>query len=247
MNKSGHSFKYEAKSLRVQELPRAQQPRELVERQGPENVQDEVLLAVLLRTGLPNRNVLDLARDLLHHYGSLTEMAKASVDELTRHRGLGQVKAQILKCSLELARRLAKETVNRVTVRSPEEVVRVLGAEARGLDVEYFWILLLDQKYRLIRPPHVVSKGILDASLVHPREVFKEAVRTGCAAVILAHNHPSGDSTPSAEDIRITRKLVEAGRLMEMDVLDHVVLGQQISKTDKPYTSLRESNLVEFE
>jgi len=243
MENSDKTYSYDPHPMRVQELPRSQQPRELVEQHGPENVQDEVLIAVLLRTGLPNLNVVELSRNLLRHYGSLTEMGKASVEELQQHPGMGPVKAQLLKCALEMGRRLSREGRERSVVRSPDDVLRLLGAEASGLDREHFWVILLDTRYRLLRPPRVVTRGILNASLVHAREVFKEALAASSAAIIVAHNHPSGDTTPSAEDIRVTRKLVDAGKIMGIDVLDHVVLGQD----ETNYTSLRESGLVAFD
>lgn len=239
---------YVIRACRVQELPALQRPRELVDRLGAGKVEPYVLLAVILRTGTTRRNVVELSRDLLRHYGTLTELSKASVDDLQRWDGMGPVKAQILKCSLELARRMAEEQngERRPEVRRPEDAVRILREEARGQDVENFWVLMLDIRYRLLRPPHHVSRGILDASLVHPREVFREAVRAGSAALVLAHNHPSGDPSPSAEDIRITRQLVQAGKLMEIDVLDHVILGGPRSGDGNDFVSLREAGLVEF-
>ena len=239
--------RYDFKPLRVRELPLREQPRELVERLGPEGVGEDVLLAVILRTGTQRRNVLELARELMRHYGGFTEMASASVDELTRHEGMGPVKAQILKCALELARRLARENrPQRPIVRTPEEAIEVLRDEARAREVELFWVLLLDTRYRLLRPPQAVTRGILDASLIHPREVFKEAVRASSAAVVLAHNHPSGDADPSREDLHITRRLIEAGKLLEIQVLDHIIIGRPTVEDPKGFCSLRESGLVEF-
>lgn len=240
--------RYVIRSCRVRELPLRQQPRELVERHGAGGVEEYVLLAVILRTGSASRNVVELARDLLRHYGSLTELSKASVDDLQQWDGMGPVKAQILKCSLELARRMMEERggASRPIVRTPEAAVEILREEARGQDVENFWVLLLDIRYRLIRGPQHITRGILDASLIHPREVFREAIRTGSAALVLAHNHPSGDPSPSAEDLRITRQLVQAGKLMDIDVLDHVILGRPGGEEPTGFVSLRESGLVEF-
>jgi DNA repair protein RadC len=239
---------YVIRACRVQELPLLQQPRELVERHGAGGVEPYVLLAVILRTGTARRNVVELSRDLLRHYGSLSELSKASIDDLQRWDGMGPVKAQILKCSLELARRMTEETtgVERPLVRTPEDAVAILQEEARGQDVENFWVLMLDIRYRLIRGPHHISRGILDASLVHPREVFREAIRSGSAALVLAHNHPSGDPSPSAEDLRITRQLIQAGKLMDIEVLDHVILGRPQPDEPSGFVSLRESGLVAF-
>jgi DNA repair protein RadC len=239
--------RYDAEPLRIHELPLREQPRELVERLGFEAVGEDVLLAVILRTGTRNRNVLEVARDLIRQYGSLTDLSRVSIDELMRQEGIGKVKAQIIKSALELARRVAAETrPERPVIRTPEEAVALLRGEASNKDVEQFWVLLLDTRYRLIRPPRSLTTGILDASLIHPREVFKEAVRTSSAAVVLAHNHPSGDADPSAEDIQITRRLIDAGRIVEIDVLDHIILGQPSAQDPSGFCSMRESGLVEF-
>lgn len=232
---------------RVRDLPQSLQPRELLDRQGAEKVSESVLVAILLRSGVQGLSVVDLADGLVLHYGNLTNMARASVEELSRHHGMGKVKAQVLKSALELGRRLTAECVEeRPSVRTPEQVAALLKEDARVLDQEVLWLLMLDTKYRLLRPPEEVSRGILDANLAHPREIFRKAVGHAAAAVILAHNHPSGDTTPSAEDIRITKQMVEAGRLMDIDVLDHVILGCPSGNDRKAFFSLRESGMVDF-
>jgi DNA repair protein RadC len=216
-------------------------------RLGAQHVSDDVLLAVLLRSGVRGTNVVDLARRLLKRFGSLTGMARASADELAAERGMGPVKAQVLSAALEIARRLGEEaTPERPAIRTPADVERLLRDEVRALDAEMFWVLLLDTKNRLKTPPVGVTKGLVDASLVHPREVFRPAIRAAAAAVVLAHNHPSGDPTPSAEDIRITRQLVDAGRLMDIRVLDHVILGRPGTGGGTGCLSLRESGVAPF-
>ena len=232
---------------RVADIPERQRPRELFDRFGGEHVSDEVLLAILLRSGVRGVNVVDLAHQLLLDYGSLAAVAQASTDELAGRRGMGRVKAQVLKAALELARRLAEETAPaRQRIRTPEDAARLLRARAGARETESFWVLLLDTKNQLRRPPVEVSSGLLNASLAHPREVFKEAIRSLSAAIVLAHNHPSGDPTPSAEDLRITRQLVEAGRIVDIPVLDHVILGHRAEGREKDFCSLRESGLVAF-
>jgi DNA repair protein RadC len=238
---------YEISPRRVCDIPKDERPREVFDREGPEGVSDRVLLAVILRSGVRGVSVVDLADRLLNHYGSLTALAQVSVDELRTVCGIGRVKAQVIKAALELARRLGRESLRETqTVRTPEDAARLLRGEARVKDQEVFWVLLLDTKYRLRRPPVEVTRGILDASLVHPREVFKEAIRSSSAAVVLVHNHPSGDPAPSAEDIRITRQLVEAGKIMDIEVLDHVILGRAPAPEAQDHMSLRESGLVAF-
>ena len=234
----------------VKELPKRMQPREEMDRIGPRHVADATLLAILLRSGTQGRNVVELAEQILRKYGSLTALSTLSVDALTQDqdvKGLGKVKAQVLLAALEVGRRLQQEALpERAKICTPEDAVRILSAEAAALQREVFWVLNLDVKNRMNGRPFEVTQGILDASLVHPREVFREAVRSGSAAVVLAHNHPSGDPNPSAEDIRITRQLVEAGRVMDIRVMDHVILGDGQGASGARFVSLRESGMVDF-
>jgi DNA repair protein RadC len=233
---------------RVRDLPLRMRPREQVERFGVESVSDEVLLAVVLRSGVKGVNVVELARSLLKDYGSLTGIASRSIAELAKRKGMGGVKAQVLAAALELAKRLGEENApERPSVRHPGDAARVLRDSARTLDNEMFWVLLLDAKNRLKGKPVNISKGLLDASLVHPREVFKEAIRSATAAVVIAHNHPSGDPTPSSEDIRITKQMIEAGNIIDIKVLDHVILGRSDGKGARDYVSMREAGLVRFD
>ncbi len=238
---------YEISPRRISDIPKNYRPREMIQQDGVENVPVTTLLAVILRSGVRGVSVLDLADRLITEHGSLRELAMADVSDLKKIKGMGTVKAQIIRSVFELARRMAREenTANQI-VRAPEDAARVLRAQASHLQEERFWVLMLDTKHRLKRTPFEVSKGILDASLVHPREVFKEAIRTSSAAIVLVHNHPSGDPTPSPEDVRITRQLVEAGKIMEIDVLDHVILGRATPEQKSDFISLRESGLVSF-
>jgi DNA repair protein RadC len=230
----------------VCDLPARLQPREIVERMGIDNVPDDVLLAVILRSGVQGTNVLELARRLLLRYGSLTGLASSSLQELRAERGLGRVKTQVLMAALALGRRMSEEGApERRRVKTPQDVVSVLRDRVRQLEREVFWVLLLDARNRLKDRPVDVTHGLLDASLVHPREVFREAIRSATAAVVLAHNHPSGDPSPSAEDVRITRQMVNAGKVVDIRVLDHVILGRETPGTPG-YCSLREDGIVEF-
>ncbi len=231
----------------MREVPEEERPREIFDRAGPEHMTDKQLLALILRSGVRGRSVTDLAEGLLNEYGSLSALAEVSAADLAAVKGMGRVRAQVVKAALELARRLASRgEAGPVPVRTPEDAARLLRAEALAADVESFWVLLLDRRYRLRRPPLRITRGILDASLVHPREVFKEAVRTSSAAIVLVHNHPSGDPHPSPEDIRITRQLVEAGKIVDIEVLDHIILGRAEEGRDSDYLSLRESGLAAF-
>lgn len=237
-------------AMTVRELPSEMRPREELLRRGATHVADEVLLAILLRSGLRGKNVIDLAREILRATQGLAALARAGVSELQALRvpGLGQVKSMELVAALELGRRAAQQgpTADPPCVRDPESVWRLLEPQARQQRQEILWALLLNTRNRLIGQPHTVTIGLLNASPVHPREVFSPAVRHNAAAVIVAHSHPSGDPTPSAEDLRVTRQLVDAARMLDIRLLDHVVIGR--AAPDHPaFVSLREQGLVNFE
>ncbi|MDD2239755.1 MAG: DNA repair protein RadC [Kiritimatiellae bacterium] len=234
---------------RIKDLPGHRRPRELALEVGVENVPDEVLLAILLRSGISGQSVIDLARQLLDAYqGSLAQLATARQEELLELgiKGLGNVKRLELRAAFELGRRARKEAaVPQRLIREPVHVLAELESQTAHLDQETIWVLPLDQKYRLRRAPIEITKGILNASLSHPREIFREAIRMAAAAVIIAHNHPSGDPTPSAEDLATTRQLVATGNVVGIQVLDHIIIGGN-HPPPPPYTSLRESGLVDF-
>ncbi len=237
-------YVYSGEMRTVKEIPERLRPRELLERNGVGNVQDDVLIAILLRSGVRGMNVVELSRALLKRFGSLSGLAAANADEIAAVHGVGKVKAQVLMSALELGRRINDEArPRRRIVKGPSDVADLLGDKARLLEKEIFWVVLLDARNGVKGEPLEVSVGLLDASLVHAREVFRDAIRRACGAVILAHNHPSGDTVPSAEDVRITRQLVEAGKVIDIRVLDHVILG---GGSTGRFTSLREEGLVVF-
>ena len=241
---------YNVSLSRIKDLPGHRRPREMALEVGVENVPDEVLLAILLRTGTSGRSVIDVARALLDRFkGSLSELAQASQTELAELEipGFGPVKQIELRAALELGRRAMREPSARLPLmREPVHVRDLLETKTVRLNQECVWMLPLDQKYRLLRAPVEITKGILNASLSHPREIYREAIRLSAAAVIIVHNHPSGDPTPSAEDIATTRQLVETGRIIGIQLLDHVIIGGG-RPSPAPYVSLRESGLVAFE
>jgi len=240
-------IQYPISPRRIKDIPETERPREMFEREGPEQVNDRVLLAILLRSGVRGISAVDLADELLNRFGSLPALAKEPVEEIARIPGMGKVRAQVVKSAMELCRRIQRTPApDRAEVRTPGDAARLIMADSSSLEIEQFWVLLLDTKYRLRRPPITISKGILDACLVHPREVFKEAIRACAAAVVLVHNHPSGDPSPSREDIKLTRQLIEVGRIMDIEVLDHVVVGAKSDRSPTGFTSLRESGLVSF-
>jgi DNA repair protein RadC len=249
MNGDVQQLKYNTRSesLRVCDMPAQLRPREEFDRVGPENVSDAVLLALILRTGTQGMNVVEVSQRLLTVFGSLTALAKASVQEIQSVNSIGPVKAQMIKAAMELAQRLTRESVGESPlISTPEQAAAVLRERARILQKEVFWALMLDAKNRLMGEPQKISEGTLTSSLVHPRELFKKAVELSCASMILAHNHPSGDPTPSAEDIKVTKQLIGAGEVMGIKVLDHIVIGHRKHNADTDFLSLREAGLVKF-
>lgn len=232
----------------AKELPKRLQPREMFDRIGAEHVPDEVLLAILLRFGTKGHNVVDLSRELVQRFGSLTALVRAEPEELSQLKGIGPTKARELKSALELARRLSQEQAEEAPkITGPEDAARLLREQARELEHERFWIFALDTRNHLKAPPVQVSQGLLNSSLVHSREVFQPAIKHKAAAILLAHNHPSGKTSPSPEDLKITRDLVAAGKILGIPVLDHIIVGQLHSGQNSYYLSLRESGLVSFE
>jgi DNA repair protein RadC len=234
-------------STALKEVPEDLRPRELLLAKGCAAMHDDQLLAILLRSGVKGCNVVDLARRLLHSFGSLAELAKASPEELIELHlpGLSKVKAVELSAALEIARRVANAPAVTESIQKPETVAKVLRPLVADADHELFLALPLDRKNRLKGRPVQISQGTVDTSLVHPREVFRECVRVSAASVIVAHNHPSGDPTPSAEDVRITKQLVAAGQVLGIPVLDHVVLGNE-AILPPGYISLRDKGYLNF-
>ena len=240
-------YSIKSDALRVKDMPAQLRPREEFERVGAENVSDAVLLALILRTGTKGMNVVEVSQRLLSAFGSLTALAKATVRDLQAIDSIGPVKAQMIKAAMELAQRLTRESVGESPiVTTPEQAAAVLRERARILQHEVFWALMLDTKNRLIGEPKQISQGTLNSSLVHPRELFKKAIEHSCAAMILAHNHPSGDPTPSSEDIKVTKQLIGAGEVMGIRVLDHIVIGHRKYHNSTDFLSLREAGLVDF-
>ena len=218
----------------------ADRPRERLATHGPDALRNAELIAIVLRTGIPGASSVQVAETLLARYGSLGELSRASVDELRATKGIGRDKAIGLKSALTLARRMVQE-INAVPqlMDSPDRVADLLREENRHYSVEQFQIVLLNTRRRLIRVERI-AQGTLDTVLVHPREVFKAAITANASSLILVHNHPSGDATPSEADIRVTRDLIRAGQLLKIEVVDHVILGQKTAETQRDYISLRE-------
>ena len=209
-------------ATRIRDLPASEKPRERLQAKGADALRESELIAILLRTGTQGLSAIDVAQSLLTKFGSLEALAKAPVDEL-RVKGVGPDKAVTLKAAFSLAKRMADE----------------LREDNRLLEVEHFHVVLVNAKRRLIRV-ETLARGTLDSLVTHPRDVFRPAISANASAVFLAHNHPSGDPTPSEADIRFTRDIVRADKLLKINVLDHIILGRRTTERGKDYVSLRE-------
>ena len=213
-------------------------PRERLDALGPAALSDAELIALLLRTGDRGRNALAVANDLLERQGGLQGLSSAGCGELGQSTGIGPAKSASVRAALEIGRRLAGRRLSAGSViRSPSDVYRHFHPSLRDARQERFVVVLLDARQRVLRS-EVVSQGTLTASLVHPREVFRPALRDAAAALVLVHNHPSGDPTPSAEDREVTSRLAKAGELLGIRVVDHVVVAE------RGFCSLREEGAL---
>jgi DNA repair protein RadC len=212
----------------IKELPSEERPRERLANYGSQALSTAELLAIILRTGTPEENVVRLATRLLVTYRGLGGLARAPYSDLRAFKGLGPAKVTELMATFELARRWARESPEdtRPQVKSPADAANLLMLEMSALEQENLKTVLLDSKNHVIKV-HTVYIGSLNSASVRVGELFREAIRMNSAAVIVAHNHPSGDPTPSPEDVHVTRQIVEAGKLLDIDVLDHLVIGQQ--------------------
>ncbi len=211
----------------IKELPLGERPRERLVQYGAGALSTAELLAIILRTGISGENVLTLANRLLARYEGLSGLARASFDELRQERGLGVAKAAQIKAALELGRRLlVTSPQERPQVRSPSDAAQLVMAEMGLLEQEQLRLILLDSKNRVLAIP-TVYQGSLNTSLIRIGELFRYALQRNCAAFIVVHNHPSGDPTPSPEDVVVTRQIVAAGKLLDIEVLDHLIIGHQ--------------------
>lgn len=209
----------------IKNWPEGERPRERLIRYGPEGLSDAQLLAILLRTGSQRQDAVELAMTLIEEFSGLSQLARASVGELCKVRGVGPAKAAHLRAALELGRRTISSPLHSgMRVRGSQDIFRHYHARLRGIKHELFKVVLLDGKNRILNDA-TISEGSLTVSIVHPREAFNPAVRDSAGAVIFIHNHPSGDPTPSREDHQLTKRLVACGDLLGIKVLDHIILG----------------------
>jgi DNA repair protein RadC len=228
--------------LTIKEMPEDARPRERLERSGPGALSNQELLAITLSTGVvkdgQKYTAIDLATQLLRHFESLKGVAQADFSQLREVAGIGPAKACQIMAAFELGKRVAMFSGTlKPIIRQPTDVFEYFRDQMSLLPKEVFRVVTLDTKNRIIKD-QTVSEGTLNASIVHPRDVFRVAVVNSAASLILLHNHPSGDPMPSQEDITITRRLAEVGKLMEIPVLDHLIIG------GGPFVSLKEMNLL---
>lgn len=222
----------------MKELPVEQRPRERLLKEGAGALSEIELLAIMLRTGTAKSPALSLAAELLGRFENLRTLADTSIEELSTVKGIGAVKAVQVKAALELGKRLAASVISPgPVIQSPEDAANILMEELRGLDREHFGVLLLNTK-NVVLTYETITIGTLNSSPVHPRELFKSAIRRSAASVILVHNHPSGDPTPSREDINLTKRMAEAGKIIGIEVLDHIIIG------DNKFISLKSQGII---
>ena len=230
--------KFRFSSFTVRDLPKSERPRERLIKFGPEALSAQELLALVIGRGIPQKSVMNIAQELLARFGNIKSISQASITALSDIKGVGLAKAAQLKACFELGKRQDLEPeLKNYDIKNPQSVVKAIRASIKDKAKEHFKLILLDTRNKIIGIS-TISIGTLNASLVHPREIFKEAIIHNSASVVLAHNHPSGDPEPSEEDLTITKRLVESGKILGIEVIDHIIIG----KTN--FSSFKERGLI---
>jgi DNA repair protein RadC len=224
--------KIQNKSFTIRDLPRAERPRERLQKHGVEVLSSQELLALLLGRGIKGESVMVTAQRLLSAFGNIKNLSEASIEELSAIKGIGLAKASQIKSAFELAKRKDEHDGKQIPVKSHQDVIRAVKQKLQDKKKEHFLILCLDTRNNLIKISNV-STGTLDANLVHPREVYKEAIQSLASSIILVHNHPSGNPEPSEADIEITKRIQETGKIVGIDVLDHIIIADNKSLSFK--------------
>jgi len=228
--------------MKIQELPDEDRPREKLMKQGASTLSESELVAILLRTGTVGANAIDVARELLIRYQSLTALSRCNAREMAEVRGIGLAKALQLAAAFELGKRLAQELPLRGKLDTPELVYDLLGPDMRMLSKESLRAVLLDTRFRLLRVEEI-ALGSVSECIAHPREVFRPALVHSAYAVILVHNHPSGDPSPSAADVQMSRRMADAARVLQIRLLDHVIIGSP-AEGRQAYYSFKEAGVL---
>lgn len=229
-------MKDENPTYRITDFAESERPRERLARLGPKALSNSELLAILLRVGVKGENAVQVAQRLLDTFGGVTGLHRASYDEVCSQHGLGIAKASQIKAALELGYRMKLESITLRSIHSPDDASHLVLHEMSALEQEELWVILLDTRNRYLSTKSIY-RGSLNSSQVRVGELFKDAIRRNAASIIIAHNHPSGDPTPSPDDIAVTRAIVQAGKLLDIEVLDHLVVGSG------KYVSLKERGL----
>lgn len=235
----------EQASVRLRDMPQIERPQERLEKYGSRVLKDTELLAMLLRKGCAHLDVLGISNHMIAEAGSLAGLISWSTEDFMKIPGIGKVKALQLVTTMEIARRtLSQEKDIVLPFETPDKVYTYMAPIAIGLEVEKFWVLCLNRKNRLIKCVEITS-GTVNSSLVHPREVFREAIKLNSSAIIAVHNHPSGDPTPSKADTQVTREISNASKIIGIDFLDHIILGQaSYDPSDQGYYSFNHSGMM---
>jgi DNA repair protein RadC len=230
-------IKEEPPKYRITDLASSDRPRERLEQLGPEALSNAELIAILLRVGIQGENAVQVGQRLLQDCGGIRGLHRASLTEVRKHKGVGLAKAAQIKAAIELGRRLAAYSPNDLpTINSPQDAANLVQYEMQALEKEHLWVMILDTRNRII---HIekMYQGSINSSMVRVGELFKPVIQRDAVSLIVLHNHPSGDPTPSPDDIALTRAIVQAGKLLDIDVLDHLVIGQG------RFTSMKERGL----
>lgn len=223
--------------VRMRDVPKEERPRERLIKYGENHLSNQELLAILIGSGTRRESVMDLSNRVLVHFEGLKLLSEATIEQLTSIKGIGKAKGIAILAAIELGKRIRQyKPEESYTVRSPEDGADYIMEEMRNLNQEHLVVLFLNTKNQIIHR-QTIFIGSLNASIVHPREIFREALKRSAASIICAHNHPSGDPTPSQEDIHVTRRLAEAGKIMGIELLDHLVIGNNsfVSLKEKGY------------
>ncbi|RCW49700.1 MULTISPECIES: DNA repair protein RadC [unclassified Halanaerobium] len=222
----------------IKELPKEERPREKLLSKGAEFLSNAELLALIIRTGSREKTAVELAQYIINYFGGLKNLINLSCEELTAVKGVGKAKAAQISSLVELSKRISKTKAKKgKTIFTPSKAAELLMEDMRHLEQEVVKTVLLDVKNKVIKIAEI-TKGGLSSSIVHPRDVFKEAIRKNSAAIIMAHNHPSGEPTPSPDDIRISKKIAKSGTILGIELIDHIIIG------DGKYVSLKEKDLI---
>ena len=225
-------------SFTIRDLPRPERPRERLQKFGPEALSAQELLVLVIGRGIPKKSVMSIAQELLTRFGNVKAISQATIEELSQIKGIGLAKAAQIKACFELGKRQDLEPELRdFNIKEPQSVVKAIRASIQDKAKEHFKLILLNPRNKIIGIS-TISIGTLNASLVHPREVFKDAIKHSAASVVLAHNHPSGDPEPSEDDLTITKRLMEAGKILGIEVIDHIIIAKN------GFLSFKERGLV---